>query len=348
MKSLVKLDNALFEGIQSNYLAQEEGRPYDYSKERKIKMALQAYLQEPKLVQKKIQAMQKKVQAQVGVTTSGDFQVLTRDSFNVTIESDNFDLGWEQAFKQAVVAKGQDSWEIYNVANSLTFIQMMEGQRLDVAGYEGDFVTGIVRYYGGAIGWTDAWIRFRKVAAMVDMAETFRNQFWVNKGNIHYALLAAAAALNVTVAQGIVADGQTRQDVRTINRAAFNLTNRNLNKGFGDMANAPLILYANPNDEERIEAAFRATTNALIAIANRGEQITSRRITRIYTYNASIVSGTPILVLPKQKIQKADAMGPTVYNQEQDALTLNRIQAVWAIFGATIADTDQCETITLA
>lgn len=308
-------------------------------------VAVQAFVREPNvLVKKNIQALQKNIQA-VGVSTG--FPIITKESYNVTIEMDNFDMGWEKVFRQVPLGKNQDSWEIYDVANSLTFYKVEEGQRIEVAGVTGSKTSAQVEYYGGAIGWTDKMIRFRKVAAMLDLAQIFRNKFWVNKANIHYALLAAAAALNVTAFQGVAADGQTRRDIRTINQAAFNLTNRLRNKGYGDMANAPLIMYANPNDEERIEAAFRVVSNALVSTNNRGEQITARRITRIYTYNTSIVAGSPILVLPGQKLQKADAMQPTTYTQEIDVLTLNRVQAVWAIFGAIVADTDQCETITL-
>lgn len=311
----------------------------------KTKYALQAFLQKPKLQRnKQIQAMKKQIQA-VGVST--DFPLLTKDSFNVTIEMDNYDLGFEEAFKQVKLGKGKDSWEIYNVGNSLNFSKIEEGQRIEVAGLSGSKTSGEVDYYGGAIGWTDRMIRFRKVPAMIEMAEIFKNKFWVNKANNHYALIAAAAALNLTAYQGVAGDGQGRRDVLTINQAAYDLTNRNKNKGYGDMANAPLILYANPNDEERIEGAFKATSNAFAAGLNRIEAVTSRRIKRIYTYNESITAQEPILALPGRKIQKADVLQPKVYNQEQDMLTLNRVQAVWAIYGAIVADTDQCQTIML-
>lgn len=339
------LGNNFFDAIRDVYIKMDANEHYDKAKAHKLKVALQAFLQGPKIQKKKqIQAMQKNLQA---VSVSTDFAILTKDSFNVTLQSDNFDLGWEQAFRQVTLGKGQDQWEIYDVANSLTFFRVEEGQRIEVAGLTGTKVNAEVGYYGGAIGWTDKWIRFRKVPAMIELAEVFRNKFWTNKANIHYALLAAAAALNVTAYQGVVADGQGRRDVRTMNQAAFDLTNRNINKGYGDMANAPLILYANPHDEERIEAIFKVISNAWASTNNRVEAITARRISRVYTYNSNIVAGSPILVLPGRKIQKADAMAPTVYNQEQDILTLNRVQAVWAIFGAIIADTDQCQTITL-
>ena len=60
-------------------------------------VALQAFVGEPKkAIKQKIQAMNK-IQA-VGVGVSSDFAFVTTDNFNVTLESDNFDMGWEQAF----------------------------------------------------------------------------------------------------------------------------------------------------------------------------------------------------------------------------------------------------------
>lgn len=340
MGIIARNDIELCNAVRDHVLQSQNGK-VDHTREYKIKGALQAFLYQPK------QVFKKKIQA-VGVST--DFPVITKESFNVTIESDNFDMKWEMAFRQVPLGKNQDSWEIYNVANSLQFYKVEEGQRIEVAGLSGSKTTGVVDYYGGAIGWTDKMIRFRKVPAMIQMAETFRNKFWTNKADNHYALLAAAAALNVTAAQGAAAMGQTRRNILTINLAAFTLTNRLRNSGYGDMANAPLIMYANPYDEDKLEAAFRATTTSMVGVLGqneRAEQITSRRITRVYTYNSNVVAGSPILVLPGQKIQKADALAPTVYNQEQDILTLNRVQAVWAIYGAIVADTDQTQQLTL-
>lgn len=311
----------------------------------KCNVALQAFLGKPQVEQKKIQALKKKVQA-VGVGTAGDFQVLTKDSFNVTLESDNFDLDWQLAFRQISLGRNQDSWEIYNVANSLTFNKVEEGQRIEAAGLTGTKTSASVDYYGGAIGWTDKMIRYRKVPAMIQLAEVFRNKFWTNKADNHYALLAAAAALNVTAYQGVVADGQLQRDIQTINRAAFTLTNRLKDKGYGNTANARLIMYANPLDKNRIEAAFRSTTQAL-ATAGRTGDVIGYNITVRYTFNSNVTSGTPILIFPGQKIQKADDMQPTPYGPELDILTLNRVQSVWAIYGAIVADTDQAETITL-
>ena len=96
----------------------------------KCTKALHAFFMEPKrLLQKKIQA--------IGVSTSADFPLITKDSFNVTVQSQNFDMGYEKVFKLIPLGQNQDAWEIYDVANSLTFVRVEEGQRIDVAGYTG-------------------------------------------------------------------------------------------------------------------------------------------------------------------------------------------------------------------
>jgi hypothetical protein len=192
-----------------------------------------------------------------------------------------------------------------------------------------------VEYYGGALGWTDKMIRFRKLARMADAARIFRNEYFVTKANVHYALLAAAGAIpaNITPYRGVAANGQLQRDIQTINRAAYNLGNRNKDKGYGDTANTQFVMYANPLLKDRINAAFAATTSALAAAGQTGDTI-GYNIRVVYTFN-SYVATRPIMVLPGRKIQRADA------------LTLNITQAVWAIYGAIVADTDQVEGITL-
>lgn len=307
--------------------------------------ALQAFFNEP---QTRLEKQKKSIMAQnTGVSVSSDFPIITKESFNVTVQSQNFDMGYEKVFKLVPLGENQDSWEIYDVANCLTFMKVEEGQRIDVAGYTGSKVTAYVDYYGGALGWTDKMIRYRKVAAMLDLAETFRNKFWVNKANNFYALLAASGALNITPYQGAAGNGQLQRDIQTINQAAFALTNRCRNKGYGDTANAKLVLYFNPRDKNRILAAFNVTSSALATAGQTGVTI-NYMIELVPTFNSFITAGSPLLVLPGQKLQRAEGMAPTPYGPELDLLSLNRVQSVWAIYGGIVADTDQVEQLTLS
>jgi len=333
---ICKDDNKFFETLIKGIENKDE------SAMNKCIMALKAYVNEPTIILEK----QKKQIHAVGVSVSSDFPLITKDSFNVTVQSQNFDMGYEKVFRLVPLGTNQDAWEIYDVANSLTFVRVEEGQRIDVAGHTGSKVTAYVDYYGGALGWTDKMIRYRKVPAMLDLAETFRNRFWTNKANNFYALLAAAGALNVTAYQGVAADGQLQRDIQTINQAAYNLTNRCRNKGYGDTANARLVMYFNPVDKNRILAAFQVTSSALATAGRTGDTV-NYMIELVPTFNTFITAGSPLLVLPGQKLQRAEGMAPTPYGPELDILSLNRVQAVWAIYGGIVADTDQIETATL-
>ena len=309
-----------------------------------IKGVLQAFVLRPyRQEEKRIQAMKTRVQA-FGVST--DFTNLPRGYFDLTVDATAFDMAWQLAFKDVPKDPNVSTWTIYNAYNGITFNKVPEGDRIQVDGLTGDHVTVGVDYYGGALGFTDKMIRYREVAAMINQAEAFRNKLYSNKADNHYALLAAAGALNLTGYQGVVADGELQRDIKTLNQAAFTLTDRNKNKGYGDMAQVNLIMYANPRDKGRLLAALNATT-AMIAAAGRSGEVVNYSITPQWTYNSNIVSRTPLLVIPGNQIQRAEDMAPTTYTAPDDVLTLNKTIAVWTIYGAAVGDSDQCQTFTL-
>jgi len=310
-----------------------------------IHFAVQAFHAKPRMeMRRKIQAY-KKIQALASVST--DFDKLVSDAFNVTVEAEAFDLGYERVFRSVPLGTKQDHWDIYDVANGLQFRRIPEGDRIRVEGLSGTVATAHVDYYGGALGWTDAMIRYRKIAAMVDMALTFRNRFYSSKANNHYLLLAAAAVGNVTAYQGVVGDGQLRRDIQTLNRAAYDLANRCKDKGYGDTAAIQFVVYANPLDKARILSAMSATTQMQAAVA-AAAVIVQWNISPMFTFNSNIVAGSPIMVLPGNKIQMAEDLPPTTFTAPKDVLTLNEVQSVWSIYGAAIGDTDQLQTLTLA
>lgn len=343
MRFLTKNDEQLL--LYLNQIIDSQNQQDKTNEILKVRASMQAFVNRPLTTYKQtIQALKKKIQS---VAVSTDFDLMTTNAFNVTVEEDNFDLGYEAAFREVPKDPDKDHWEIGTVQNGVTFRKVQEGQRIQVDGMSGDKVLAYVDYYGGALGWTDKMIRYRKLAQMFDTAAAFRNRFWSNKADNHYAILAAAAALNIIPYQGAGTDTRVQRDILTLNLGAFTIGNVNKDKGYGDMANAPLLLYANPYDEDRIEAAFKAITADLVAGVQRGTAVTKRPIRRIYTYNTNIVSGAPLLILPGRKIQMANDMAPTTYTAPEDILTLNRVQSVWAIYGAAIADTDQCYQLTL-
>lgn len=325
----------------TGYLSGQETVEPDKQSQIRVKKLLQAFYNEPEIIRNK------KLQA---VATSGDFPQVLADAFNVIIQNQNFDLKWQQAFQLVTLGENQDFWEIEDVANSITFRKMEEGQRLETSGMSAERTLAYVDYYGGALGWTDKMIRFRKIPNIINRAILFRNKQNVAKANIHYALLVAAvAAAQITAYQGAAALGQLQRDILTINAATVALVNRNLNKGYyADMASAPILIYANYADEPRIEAVFRARTADFAAAGLQGAEVfRSRPFQRLYTANSNITAGSPLFVLPGGKLQRAQAMAPTTYRAPQDILTLNYVESVWEIYGAIVADSEQVQQATL-
>jgi hypothetical protein len=305
-----------------------------------FKAVLQAFLQKPrKILQKKIQAF----------TVSTDLPLLTGESFVITVDQAAYDLGYEQAFAEVPPVKGKLYWTVIAGHNSLTFMKVPEGGRIVTAGKTGDRVTFQVDKYGGALGWTWEAVEGRETYQLIQDAMIFRNRFYETKANVFYMLLQAAAISNaVTPYDTVVADGQLRRDIRTINQAIYDLTIRLNGKGYGDMANMPVIIYANRSLENRIKAALRATTDAMATQLAGAEQITDRRVTVLYTYNTAITANRPIVCVPGITITRQDYMMPTTYTAPTDILTLNGAQAVWAAYAGGIGDSEQCQNFILS
>jgi hypothetical protein len=328
-------------------LLQKAALDNDEKASAKCKVGLQAFMHEPLTQKAKIQALSEKIRTQA-FTVSTDLPLLTGESFSLVNAEQNFDLGYEQAFQPIPRVQGKRYWSYITTQNGLTFIKVPEGGKIAVVGLSGDKVFFQTDKYGGAIGWTYEAIEGREIMQLVNLANIFRNRYYENKANIHYTLLQAAAATNAVTAYDAGADGQLRRDIRTINAAILTLTTRLLNKGYGDMANAGVIIYANRALEGRINAAMRASTDNMSNVTAGAEMITSRPIKIVYTYNTAIAANRPIVLLPGWGFQRMDYMMPTAFTDKQDILSLNIAQAVWGDYGAGVADTDQAQNFLLS
>lgn len=308
----------------------------------KVKVAINAFMLDDITRKKYIQAS-----SSSGVGTSTDFERVERDTMELFIEKDYFDMAWAESFKTVTVAQGQDSWEIYNVENGLSFRKVAEGDRIDVVGLKGTKSTVYVDKYGGAIGWTDEMIRWRKVPAIIDMMEIFRNQYFVNKASNHYALIAAGSGQTISY-QGAGTDTQVRRDVLTINEAAYQIGNTLKDKGY---SGNQYILYLNESMRSRMTTAIKSSgKEMIIAGATTNGTILDTinyNVAVRFTFDSHITGTTGYMVFPGNKIQRADVLPPTSYT-DMDILTLQHIQAVWAYYGAAIGDTDQIAEVQFA
>jgi hypothetical protein len=316
----------------------------DFNEMKKCKHILQGFMQRPQMVlKKKIQAM----------TVSTDLPQIWGENFVVTVDQADYDLGYEQAFQDVPAVKGKNFWSVISGHTSVTFKKVPEGGKIQVDGKTGDKSYFYVDKYGGAIGWTWESVEFREVFNMLQEAMFFRNKYFENKANIYYGVLQAAAAVNAVTPYDVATDGQLRRDIKTINEAILALTLRLKDKGYGNMANTPVIIYASRALEGRINAALRASTDAMANGFTTGapmgaETVTGRPIRVIYTYNSNIAANRPLVVVPGITITKQDYMMPTTYTADTDYLSLNRAQSVWAAFGCGIGDSDQCQNFLLS
>ncbi len=286
-------------------------------------------------------------------TGSSDLPILTKDVFNVTNQVVNYDLNWQDAFKGISLLKGQLSWEIGTVTSGASFRLIPEGEKVKYERYKGDKVSASVQKYAEAIGFSWETIEGRKLYQFIDQIEQVRSNLYNLWADIHYGLLGVAGALNTISWQGIATDAQIDRDIATINLGYTSCGDANKDKGYGDTANFPGILYSSPNLMSRINRAFRATDADML----RGRQpggagsvnggTMDHNINPKFTWNSAIDANKGLLVLPGNKIQNS------VYLRElslskQEIESLNELRTYWSVFGATIADTDQVYELSFA
>jgi hypothetical protein len=318
----------------------------DKTAKQQFQVGIQAFMSEPITQKVKIQALTDKIKIQ-SFTVSTDLPFLTGESFNLTEAANVYDLGFEEAFQVVPKIQGKRFWSDIAIQNALGFVKVPEGGRISVVGLSGTKVFFMPDKFGGAIGWTYEAIEGREILQLIKLSRTFINRYYENRANIAYALLQAAAITNPITTYDPGADGELRRDMRTINQAMYDLTFRLRNKGYGDMASAPVIIYANPLREARINAALRASTSEMANVLGGAQQVNGRPKKVIYTYNAAITPNRPMMVFPGWGLSKMDYMLPTTFTDKQDILTLNIAQSVWGDYGFGIADTEQVQNFIL-
>ena len=277
---------------------------------------------------------------------SSDLPTLTKDVFDVTPKVDNFDLAWQDSFKGVPLRKGQLSWEIADVEQAITFKKIPEGGKVEFGQFLGDKVTVSVEKYGAGVGITWEIIEGNKLYAFVERLDITRAKLYGVWGDAHYGLLNAAAASHTVSWQGESTDKQIDRDIATLNQAAYVIGNACKNKGYGDTANAPMILYISPQYKARINAALKTGQSDNVIAGGKGSMVDWPIDVR-YTFNSNITANKGVLVLPGHKIQNA------VYLRElglskQEIESLNELRTYWTAFGASVADDEQCAQLSFS
>lgn len=277
---------------------------------------------------------------------SSDLPQLTKDVFDVTTKADNFDLAWQDSFKGIPLRKGQLSWEITDVEQAITFKEIPEGGKVKFGHLSGDKVVADIKKYGAGLAITWEMVEGNKLYAFVEALDATRAKLYGVWGNVHYGLLNAAAAEHTVAWQGASSDKQIDRDIATLNQGAYVIGNACKNKGYGDTANAPMILYTSPQHKARINAALKAGQSEIITSGGAGAMLNWPIDVR-YTFNSNITANKGVLVLPGHKIQNS------VYLRElglsrQEIESLNELRTYWTAFGAAIGDDEQCAQLSFS
>lgn len=277
---------------------------------------------------------------------SSDLPQLTKDVFDVTAKTPNFDTAWQEAFKGMTLRRGQLDWEIADVSTGGGFELIPEGGKVKIESVAGNKITVGVNKYGYGLGITWETIEGRKLYAFVDAMEQARAKMMKIWADVHYGLIDVAAATNTTAWQGVATDPILSRDIATINAGAYAIANATKDSGYGDTANAPMILYINPKYRARMEAALQAVRGDIVSGRTAGAagsvdgQQVDWNVEVRYTFNGNVTADKGVLVLPGNKIQNA------VYLRElglsrQELESLSELRTYWTAFGAAVGDNDQ-------
>ncbi|HDL00810.1 MAG TPA: hypothetical protein ENH23_01075 [candidate division Zixibacteria bacterium] len=276
---------------------------------------------------------------------SSDLPTLTKDVFNVTMAVNVFDSLWQNSFKGVPLMKGQLSWEIADVNTGFSFKLIPEGGKVEFYGISGSKTTVSIEKYGMGIGITWETIEGKKLYQFVDTMNATKaalNGLWADT---HYGLLVAGA-MTAVAWQGAVGDPILDRDIATLNKGYETIGAVCKNKGYGDMANAPMLIYAPPGLTARINHALRATSQdvargrAPSVAGGVGGKTVDFPIKPYYTWNSALTANKGYMVVPGNKIQNSLYMQELAL-AEKDITTLSELKTYWTAFGAVVADTDQ-------
>lgn len=299
---------------------------------------IMAYMAEPRSIYR----AQEKARIEA-FTASSDIPRMITDNFDSFLDTDEYDMHWEAAYKDVTLEPGRLFWEIMNVTSGVTFQKVPEGAKVDVRALSGTKVMIHCEKYGGALGWSQELLMSRNWNAMEDMAMDFRESYWADKADRHYAILAAAKNSTATAwATTTVANTdplyRVTRDIGTLENGGYTLTNRIKDKGYGDVANRPLLLLAPVALRSRILRALAYTGQDVAGAPNR----VTYPITPRFTFNEYLTEAAgsssdtkALLLVPGKRIQKATAMEPTNY-MRKDIQSLTDIQVVWSFYGAGV------------
>lgn len=270
--------------------------------------------------------------------------------FSMFTDTTNTDTGWMLAFDDvsALMNQDRDFWEIATDDTDTTrgdgkfgWKVIPEGDKVEMVKLTANLEQVKVRKYGAGLNWSDEIIRFKKLVAMMQVADKFVRGYQTDKADRFYALLARSFGANIQNPTG----GATvlANDIATLNDAAFELLNglkNTLNLSLG----TEILLYADARYQSRINQALSTVDQAFAG--SRGSM--EYRIRPVYTLNDDIAAlaaptGTTfsgMMVIPGFRNQWAQLMDVTMFN-DNDITSLSFIQTAFAYYGGACLDSNQ-------
>lgn len=278
------------------------------------------------------------------MTTSADIPDSITGNASTFLKTANYDMGYELAFQEVPVEPGRNFFEIETIRSGLTFRRVAEGESIRVEGLTGEIAPVYCDKYGGAIGWTDEMIRYRKVSIMQQRADAFRAAFWKSKADQHYKLIGATVGAGHITAYDTTGATQLDKDINTLNAAAYALASRLKDSYVGDPLAQSMVIYFDPTLWSRIVRALSQTAQEYAGSVSR----VLYSIRPVPTFNRNVTNSVnrAALVMPGYQNQRATIMEPTPVFAV-DHLSLSYVQSVWSYYGAAVS-ADQVQFVDFA
>lgn len=288
-------------------------------------------------------------------TTKGDIPDLPAslllDVFN-KIEA--YDMRGEMAYKLRQFDPGQDTFSIVDITNFFTFDKLPQGAKVNLKHIKGDVAYVKAVRYADGFGWDEDMLEDRRFGEMIQIAEQFRDAYYIRRAKAHYTPLVVAAASGSSATGGTalaVQSGNNNNEkiINTISKCAAIIAAAVNGLGVHpDPSMATMMIYIDPADYDRVYTAVNTRTTSAassIALSGRQYQVLPSFMLKDAAGTA-IPANTAVMVLGGGKIQRGDKTQPKSYT-DKDVLSFSQIQTVKVRFGNAVAEPKQTAMFSL-
>lgn len=328
----------------------------DLEEKKRAKVSLQKFFEFPRDVLRHYGGVRGIQQAGMqAFALSSDFPLMYTSVFDVFNQIVNYDDRWMQSYKLRSFDPGRNFFEIVDVTNAFTFDKILPGEKVSIKTLSGARTAVTAVTFAEGFGWAWELIEDRAFSTMVEIAEQFRDAWFLREAKYHYGLLmdaatsANAASAGTAIAWDTTGSNTLEKDIRTLGTVANTIGNAVKDLGVNpDPAMSPMLVYCNPTYAARLQAAARqmevnAATSAVV----------NRNFTILPTYKLAKTDGTAIsanraiMIMPGGKIQRGVKLEPTSYSAD-DVQTFSSIQTMRSRIAAVVGEPLQTAEFALA